>query len=946
VDEPDRLKFETDEFYLKSEDEMRALFPNYPEAADNTVKIADMCQMDFSFGTYHLPEFQLPPDQSNARAYLRALCETGLKKRYGDRYAQHLPRLTYELDMIADMGFTEYFLIVGDFMAFAKKREIPVGLRGSAGGCIVSYCLEISDIDPIRYGLVFERFLNPERISMPDIDIDFCVNRRGEVIDYVREKYGNDHVAQIVTFGTMAARAAIRDVARAQGISYADADLVAKLVPTTLNMKLSEALRLSKPLNELYERDDTMKKLLDTAMALEGMPRHAPTHAAGVVITKNPVYEYVPLSKNDDIVVTQYPMNTLEELGLLKMDFLGLRNLTVLSEAVELVRKTQPDFSLNGIPEDDREVFEMLSAGKTSGVFQMESTGMTGVCVGLKPKSIEDIAAIIALYRPGPMDSIPRFIDCKHHPERVRYKHELLRDILDSTYGCIVYQEQVIEIFRRLGGFSLGQADMIRRAMSKKKQAEIIKERQTFIFGDASRGISGACGKNISEQIAAQIYDEILDFANYAFNKAHAVGYAVISYQTAYLKCYFPRAYMAALLSSVLDNSTKISEYIADCRENGIRLLPPDINESEDGFTVSGMNIRFGLAAVKNIGRSFIRSVSQERRENGLFTSFDDFCSRMFSHDLNKRAVESLIKAGAFDSLKCKRSQLLQVFPKVIDHVAQDKRNNLEGQLDFFAAPGENRSQTSLPDISEFSMRDLMHMEKEVTGLYLSGHPMDEFRETVQRTGAVPIGRIKTSFEGEESVGALADGDSVIIAGVITGVKTKTTKNNSLMAYVTLEDSSGDIELLVFQRVLNDWGSALKEGLPVFARGKISVRDEKEPQILTDSIYPIDEPPTGETMRNGGKASRDPSGAFLRQPSPRNDPMPEESSASLYVKLKSADSPEYERLKLILVMFPGRENLVLYFSDTKKRLGAKCVIHPALLQELKQMLGEENVVVK
>ncbi|NLO47961.1 MAG: DNA polymerase III subunit alpha [Clostridiales bacterium] len=942
VDETDRIKFETDEFYIKSESEMRALFPDYPDAFDNTVKIADMCDMDFEFGNYHLPEFQLPPGQDNPRDYLRLLCEDGLKKRYKEKYNEYYPRLIYELDMIDKMGFTEYFLIVGDFMAFAKKRNIPVGLRGSAGGCIVSYCLEISDIDPIRYGLVFERFLNPERISMPDIDIDFCVNRRGEVIDYVREKYGSDHVAQIVTFGTMAARAAIRDVARAQGISYADADMVAKLVPFAVNMKLSDALRLSKPLNELYERDETMKKLIDTAMSLEGMPRHASTHAAGVVITKRPVYEYVPLSKNDDIIVTQYPMNTLEELGLLKMDFLGLRNLTVLSEAVELVRKSKPEFTLEDIPEDDNEVFEMLSSGKTSGVFQMESTGMTGVCVGLKPKSIEDIAAIIALYRPGPMDSIPRFIDCKHHPERVRYKHPMLKEILDSTYGCMVYQEQVIEIFRKLGGFSLGQADMIRRAMSKKKQSEIVRERQTFIFGDEARGICGALNNGISEQIASDIYDEILDFANYAFNKAHAVGYAVISYQTAYLKCHYPREYMAALLSSVLDNSVKVAEYISDCRGNGIKLLPPDINESEDGFTVSGEHIRFGLAAVKNIGRAFIKAVSLERSQSGPFNSLHDFCNRMFSHDLNKRAIESLIKAGAFDNTNAKRSQLLQVFPKIIDNVSQDKRSNLEGQIDLFDNFGEAHSEMPLPDISEFSIHDLMNMEKEVTGLYLSGHPMDEYGKVVQHAGASQIGKIKSSFEGENSIGEYDDGDIVTIAGVITAIKTKMTKNNSLMAYITLEDSTGDIEMLVFQRVLDDWGAGLKEGLPIFARGKVSVRDEKEPQMICDLIRPINDPPLPEKNRSHYLRKEH----KIAKSKAAGEKTEETKSATLYVKLKNISCPEYERLKLILVMFPGKENLILYFEDTKKRLGSTCVIHPALLSELREMLGDENVVVK
>lgn len=944
VDDKDRLKFETEEFYLKSEEEMRSLFPDYPEAADNTGKIAAMCNFAFEFGTYHLPEFKLPPGETDSCKYLHKLCLEGLKKRYGDGWEANLDRLNYELGIISSMGFTEYFLIVGDYIAFAKNRGIPVGpSRGSAGGSIVSYCLQITDIDPIKYGLIFERFLNPERISMPDIDIDFCANRRIEVIDYVNSKYGSDHVAQIVTFGTMAARAAIRDVARAQGISYAEADTVAKLVPQALNMKLSDALKLSKPLNDLYERDETIKRLIDTAMALEGMPRHASTHAAGVVITKRPVYEYVPLAKNDEVVVTQYPMGTLEELGLLKMDFLVLRNLTILHDAVDLVRKTEPEFSLDKIPDNDSMVFDMLTAGKTSGVFQMESSGMTGVCVGLRPKSLEDIAAIIALYRPGPMDSIPRFIDCKHHPERVKYKHEMLRDILGSTFGCMVYQEQVIEICRKLAGFSIGQADMIRRAMSKKKQDVIVRERQAFIFGDEKRGIPGAVKNGVPEQAASDIYDEILDFANYAFPKAHAVGYAVISYQTAYLKCHYPRQYMAALLSSVLDNTTKISEYIAECRENGIKLLPPDINESDDGFTVSGENIRYGLAAVKNIGRGFIRSMVSERENGGPFTSFDDFCSRMYGQELNKRAVESLIKAGAFDSLGVKRRQLLYVCPKVMDSVANEKRNNLDGQLDLFGSSDSSLGAAPLPDMEEFPLRELMIMEKEVTGLYLSGHPMDEYRDAARRANAVSIGGIKTSFDGENQVGEYSDGETVTIAGVITSVKTKTTKNNSLMAYVTMEDSTGDIEMLVFQRLLNEWGSDLKEGVPVLARGRISVRDEKAPQLMCEVLGPIDEPLPVRLKHydNKGRYSDQSTSARPAEPSANAAQGP-----TLWVKLKSEACPEYERLKLILIMFPGKQDMKLYFEDTKKRLGAKCVIHPALIQDLKEMLGDESVVIK
>ena len=632
VDDPARMRFESQELYLKSEEEMRALFPELPEAADNTVDIAGRCNFDFQFGHYHLPRFKLPEGESDSYAYLRKLCEQGFQERFPDRPEVH-KQLDYELDMIHKMGFVDYFLIVSDFIGFAKRSGIPVGPgRGSAAGSVVSYCLHITDVDPIKYSLFFERFLNPERVSMPDIDVDFCVNRRGEVIDYVNRLYGHDHVAQIVTFGTMAARASVRDVARALNISYGEADQVAKQIPSgpgALNMTLDEALRLSKPLKEMYDGDEKLHRLIDVAKALEGMPRHASTHAAGVVITERPVYEYVPLATNDESVVCQYQMTTLEELGLLKMDFLGLRNLTVLDDAVKLVRRHAPGFRIESVPEDDKETFEMLSAGRTSGVFQLESTGMTGVCVGLKPKGIEDITAIISLYRPGPMDSIPRFIECSAHPEKISYKHELLRPILSVTYGCIVYQEQVIEIFRQLAGFSLGQADMIRRAMSKKKHKVIDAERVAFVHGDPERNIPGALARGVSEDVANSIYDEILDFASYAFNKAHAVSYAIVAYRTAYMKCHYPREYMAALLSSILDNSQKVAEYIAECRELGIKLLPPDVNESDADFTVSGENIRFGLVAIKSVGRASIENLVAERRENGPFKSFEDFCRRI-----------------------------------------------------------------------------------------------------------------------------------------------------------------------------------------------------------------------------------------------------------------------------------------------------------------------------
>ena len=618
VDDPDRMKFSSPELYLKSEEEMRVLFPEEPQAADVTEEIAARCHYDFEFGHYHLPEYKLPEGETDSFAYLARLCREGYARRYGETGTSEMEaQLRYELDMIHRMGFVDYFLIVWDFVHYAKSHGIPVGPgRGSAAGSMVSYTLGITDVDPIRYSLFFERFLNPERVSMPDIDMDFCVRRRGEVIDYVTRKYGADHVAQIVTFGTMAARMAIRDVGRALNLSYAETDAVAKQVPSgpgALNMTLDEALKLSKPLKDMYESDEKVKNLIDTARALEGMPRHASTHAAGVVITHRPVYEYVPLATNDGNPVTQYTMTTLEELGLLKMDFLGLRNLTVLEDAAKLVRRREPDFSIDTIPMDDPAVFDMLAAGKTSGVFQLESAGITGVCAALRPKSLEDITAVIALYRPGPMDSIPKFLECSQHPEKIRYKHPKLEPILGVTYGCMVYQEQVQQVFRELAGYSLGQADVIRRAMSKKKHAVIDAERVAFIHGDPVRNIPGCVANGVPEDVAGSIYDEIVDFANYAFNKAHAVSYAFVTYRTAYMKCHHPREYMAALLTSVLDNSTKVAEYIAECRDMGIKLLPPDVNESDADFTVSGENIRFGLVAIKGIGWGFIEELKAER---------------------------------------------------------------------------------------------------------------------------------------------------------------------------------------------------------------------------------------------------------------------------------------------------------------------------------------------
>ncbi len=958
VDEENRMRFETQEFFLKTEGEMRALFPGLSEAADNTAVIAGRCNYDFEFGHYHLPRFKLPAGETDSGAYLRKLCEKGFADRYAGRPEVHA-QLDYELGVIEKMGFVDYFLIVSDFIGYAKRRGIPVGPgRGSAAGSVVSYCLYITDVDPIKYSLFFERFLNPERISMPDIDVDFCVNRRGEVIDYVNRFYGSDHVAQIVTFGTMAARAAIRDVGRVLNISYAECDAVAKQVPAALNMTLDEALRLSRPLKELYDGDEKLHRLIDVARALEGMPRHASTHAAGVVITEQPVSEYVPLAKNDESVVCQYPMTTLEELGLLKMDFLGLRNLTVLEDAAQLVRQKEPGFRVEDVPEDDPAVFEMLSAGKTEGVFQMESTGMTGVCMNLRPRSIEDITALVALYRPGPMDSIPRFIDCSQHPEHVRYKHPLLRPILEVTYGCIVYQEQVIEIFRQLAGFSLGQADMIRRAMSKKKHAVIDAERVAFVHGDASRGIDGAVRRGVTEEVANSIYDEILDFASYAFNKAHAVCYAIVAYRTAYMKRHYPGEYMAALLSSVLENSAKISEYTAECRELGLSLLPPDVNESVSGFSVSGSNIRFGLAAIKGIGRSAVQQLVEEREQGGPFRSLEDFLRRMNGRDFNRRAVENLIRSGGFDSLHPSRRALVAVAGGMMDSISREAKDNVSGQLDFFGAwndgdadgPAAEKSSSSsgqqtgsadtfpIPDIPDYSPRERMSMEKEMTGLYLSGHPMDEYRAAVRRIGAVPVGAILSDFSSEDGLHRFSDNQTVTVAGIIASQRTRATKNNSLMCYAQLEDDSGTMELILFQRALDQFGAYVSVNQAVLVRGRISVRDEKEAQLMVDSLRPLSDL-VSPAAQAALKADPETAAAAAEAAAPA-------AGKKLYVRVPSENDPVLKRIGLILTMFPGSDSLVIWCEKERKRLGARCLLHEGLLLELSELLGRQNVVLK
>ena len=922
VDDQNRMKFQTEEFYVKSEEELRILFPGLDEAFENTVKIADRCNLEFTFHEYHLPAFPVPAGYTN-EGYFRELCYKGFQERYPQEPKEYKDRLEYEISVISSMGYVNYYLIVWDFIRYAKEQGIPVGPgRGSGAGSIAAYCMHITEVDPMKYALIFERFLNPERVSMPDFDTDFCQERRPEVIEYVMRKYGTDHVAQIATFGTMAARGAIRDVGRALNFTYAETDVVAKLVPSTPHITLQEALDTSPKLKEMYEGDPRVKTLIDTARSLEGMPRNSSTHAAGVVITADPVYTYVPLSCNDETVVTQYTMTTIEELGLLKMDFLGLRNLTVIDDAEKQIRRISPDFAMRNIPDDDAETFAMLAEGKTQGVFQLESAGMTGVCVNMKPSSIEDITAIVALYRPGPMDSIPRFIANKLDSRKVTYKTPMLEPILKVTYGCIVYQEQVIEIFRSLGGYTMGQADNIRRAISKKKMKVIEAERKVFVYGDPEQNIPGCIGHGIAEAVAQSIYDEIVDFANYAFNKAHAVCYAVVSYQTAYLKCHYPRQYMAALMTSVLDSAGKIAGYIAECKELGIAVLPPDLNHSEDHFTVEGNAIRFGLGAVKNVGRGLIRTMVKKREEGGPFQSLEDFIQRMGEGELNKRAVENFIKCGAADCFGNHRSELLAVYDSMMDSIADSRKKNLEGQMGLFGMLEENdaAARIPIPKLNEMRKPELLALEKETMGIYISGHPMDDYRESLKNTHVMRIGSLLDEDAHFE------DDQIVSVAGIVQSLKMKTTRNNSVMAYLTVEDDTGAVEMLAFSNVLSQYGGYLKEGAAVVITGRLSLRDDKEPQIVVNRARPISD------------YAENPD----REPAPKAPPR----KGTLYLRLPGEEGRLYPKIRAIVNMFPGENGVVLYFADTGARRGARAALAEPMLRELKKQLGDGNVVVK
>lgn len=915
VSDENKLTFKTDEFYIKSYEEMYELFSYAPGALENTVKIADMCNVDFKFGEYHLPEF-FPPENYSQTQYLKKLCIDGYNLRY--KTDEHIKRLNFEIDMIIDMGFVDYFLIVADFINYAKSKDISVGPgRGSAAGSIVSYCLGITDIDPIKYNLYFERFLNPERISMPDIDIDFCYVRRQEVIDYVSSKYGKDKVAQIVTFGTMAARAGIRDVGRALNAPYADVDRIAKLVPAELGMTLQKALDVSKEFNDLYSNDIMAKKIIDMAKALEGMPRHASTHAAGVVITKEAVSNYVPLAKNDEAIVTQFTMNTLEELGLLKMDFLGLRTLTVIADCIKLLNGK---ITLRDLPDDDEETFQLLSQGKTLGVFQLESSGVTSVISSLKPENIEDIIAVISLYRPGPMQSIPRYIECRHNPEKVTYKHPLLKEILGVTYGCMVYQEQVMEVFRKLAGYSLGKADMVRRAMSKKKFKELEAERLTFINGNDE--IVGCIKNGVDEKIAAEIFDEILDFANYAFNKAHAAAYAVISYQTAYLKTHYPREFMAALLTSMLDNPIKIALYTRECMDIGFKVLPPNINLSYEVFSVSGDNITFGLAAIKNVGRNIVKNIILERDSMGAFKSLEDFCTRVT--DINKRAVEALIKSGCFDSFGPNRNQMLRVYENILLNANTDRKNNVSGQMGLFADDIET-NKVVYPNVEEYSKIQLLNMEKETTGLYLSGHPMDEYIDIVKKIDNTDIYDIIS----EETT--LTDGQNVIITGVLLANKILITKKNQTMSFASIEDLTGSIEVIIFPKILMSSSIYLIENSALVIYGTISMREDEPAKILCNKVLPLNETTVYETN-------------YKSPDIPKN-------VDTLYLKLESLKDSRFDEINLILKDYSGGDMpVVIHISESGKNLKAPRELwvknNSEILNKFRYVLGYENVKIK
>ena len=842
LSDENRMRYEGGQYYVKSEEEMAALFPYARQALENTQKIADRCSVEIEFGVTKLPKYDVPEGYTSWE-YLQKLCYEGMDQRYRIPSQELKDRLAYELDTIRHMGYVDYFLIVWDFIKYAKDHGIAVGPgRGSAAGSIVSYCLGITTIDPIHYQLLFERFLNPERVSMPDIDVDFCYERRQEVIDYVMRKYGKDCVAQIVTFGTLAARGVIRDVGRVMDLPYAYVDSIAKMIPQELGITIDKALQMNPELRKLYESDETVTHLIDMAKRLEGLPRHCSMHAAGVVICQKPVEEYVPLSRAaDGTITTQFIMTTLEELGLLKMDFLGLRTLTVIQNAVQLARKKQPDLQIDKIDYNDKAVLDYIGTGKTEGIFQLESGGMKNFMKELQPHSLEDVIAGISLYRPGPMDFIPQYIRGKNRPDTIKYDCPQLESILKPTYGCIVYQEQVMQIVRDLAGYTLGRSDLLRRAMSKKKAAVMEKERKTFVYGDEETGVPGCIKNGIDEQTANKIYDEMIDFAKYAFNKSHAAAYAVVSYQTAWLKYYYPVEYMAALMTSVIDNPTKVAEYIYVCRQMGIRILPPDINKGEADFSVDGGDIRYGLAAIKSIGRPVIRAIVNDRKELGEFRNLEDFITRISSRELmNKRLVENLIKAGALDVLGGTRKQFMSIYIQIVDHMQQEKKNSMVGQMSLFDVVSEEQKeefQIRMPDVGEYTKENLLGFEKEVLGVYVSGHPLEPYEEEWRKV----ISATTADFQVDPEVGytKVRDGAREIIGGIIAEKTVKHTKTNQMMAFLTVEDLFGTVEVVVFPRDYEKYRQYLEKDNKIFVKGRVSEEDDKASKLICEKILPF-----------------------------------------------------------------------------------------------------------
>ena len=919
VHEEDRMRYTGGQYYLKSKEEMYELFPYAKEALANTQKIADRCNVEIVFGEQKVPEFDVP-DGLTAEEYLEKLCMEGIRKRYNPVTPELMERLTYEINTIKKMGYVDYFLIVSDFIRYAKDHGIAVGPgRGSAAGSIVAYCLEITNIDPIRYNLLFERFLNPERVSMPDIDVDFCYERRQEVIDYVVRKYGKEKVVQIVTFQTMAARNVIRDVGRALDLPYALCDAVAKTIPMEIGMNIDTALKVSKDLKEMYEENADVKQLIDMARKLEGLPRNTGMHAAGVVIGRDSIDEYVPLARGgDDSIITQFTMTTIERLGLLKMDFLGLRTLTVIQDAVKFIKQeTGVDIDIDHIDYDDKKVFELITSGKTEGIFQLESSGMKNFMKELKPQSLEDVIAGISLYRPGPMDFIPNYINGKEHPEKITYDVPELQEILEPTYGCIVYQEQVMQIVMKLAGYTLGRSDLVRRAMSKKKADVMAKERQYFVYGNEELGVPGCIARGIPETTANKIFDDMTDFAKYAFNKSHAAAYAVVSYQTAYFKYYYPVEFMAALMTSVIDNTRKVSEYIFTCRQMGIKVLPPDVNEGEGVFTAVGDNIRYGLYAIKSIGRPVVDLILQEREENGTYKTLQSFLERVSCREVNKRAVENLIKAGALDGLDGNRQQMITVFSTIMDNLASEKKKSMSGQMTLFDLVSEEEKkdyEIRLPQLEEYSKEIKLGFEKEVLGIYLTGHPLEEYEERWRKN----ISAVTTDFVLDEETNEVKvkDNQKVTVGGMITEKTVKYTKNNKVMAFLTLEDLVGTVEVIVFPNSYEKYSSLLNEDEKVFITGRANVEEDKNGKIICEQITSFDSVKRELWLQFSTKEEF------------------EAKEQELYGKLHDSD---------------GRDSVVIYISSIKamKRLpnNYNICVNQEIVNNLTNFLGENNVKV-